>query len=173
MDNISQLEPGDHLVYRGTVYNHHAIVGEVYPEKGKYTAYEQSSVSNAKENIFRGKAMIKETEKSFDADSMYKIDYIGTGITKADARNNAHFICHHATYSIFQIKPYNFLLNNCEHFTNFCALGLCVSFQSQEFFFQILLWQVFFFCCMCYTGFDTSIRDLKGIFFLYQHVLDA
>lgn len=138
MNSISQIQSGDHIVYERVIiggthlYDHHAIVGEVFPEKGKYTAYEQSTPPNKDELKATGKASIREIEKRFDTKSLYKINHRRTGISNDEVKKMAHYICHHATQIDF-IKKYNLIFNNCEHFANFCATGQRESFQIQQF----------------------------------------
>lgn len=137
MDNIFQLKPGDHIVYerriseKSHLYDHHAIVGDVRPEKGKYTVYEQSATSNKNELKLTGKASIKEIEKQFDNNSLYKIDHGKTAMSNYEVKKMAHFICHHDSHHDF-MKTYNLLFNNCEHFANFCATGQRESYQIQQ-----------------------------------------
>ncbi|CAC5384706.1 unnamed protein product [Mytilus coruscus] len=112
VNSISQIKPGDHIVYERVItgetnlYDHHAIVGEVFPEKGIYTAYEQSTPPNKDELKATGKASIREIEKRFDTKSLYKINHGRTGISNDEVKKMAHFICHHATQIDF-IKKYN------------------------------------------------------------------
>ncbi|XP_052076057.1 uncharacterized protein LOC127714125 [Mytilus californianus] len=160
VDNILQLKPGDHIVYerriseKSHLYDHHAIVGEVLPEEGKYTVYEQSAPSNKNELKLTGKASIKEIEKRFDNKSLYKIDHGKTALSNYEVQKMAHFICHHGSHLDF-MKTYNLLFNNCEHFANFCATGQRESYQIQQ---------------STVVGIS---RDIFGIFRFYYYQLYA
>lgn len=131
VENIFQLESGDHVVFmRGSgkskIYHHHAIVGEVYPEKGMYTVYEQSPNINGSQT---SKASIKENLKCFYPTSLYTLHHENTAISKVDSKERAHYICHHARRGRFVHTQYNLITNNCEHFAYFCATGDPKSYQ--------------------------------------------
>ncbi|VDI16441.1 Hypothetical predicted protein [Mytilus galloprovincialis] len=137
VDDISQLERGDHVVYerlmygKFRLYDHHAIVEKLFPEKSKYRVYEQSSSSEPNKYGLRGKAWIKEIEKPFETKSLFKKDHEDSEISKENRRKTAHYICHHARPVEFE-KTYNVLFNNCEHFVTVCSLRLHESQQVQE-----------------------------------------
>lgn len=109
------------------LYDHHAIVGEVFPEKFKYRVYEQTPV-----DMNDRKFWIKEKEKPFETKSFYIKDHSNTGISKEKRREISHYICHHATPAAFN-KSYDFFFNNCEHFASFCSTGILESEQVQDF----------------------------------------
>lgn len=147
------MQPGDHIIYHRKhikefhLYEHHAIVGEVFLEDGKYTAYEQAS-----QNIkVIGKASIQENNKEFDGTPLYKIDYGDAGTPKGEVKKRAHFICHHANSKNCPDfdKTYNVFNSNCEHFANFCATGICKSYQID-------------------TSFTPKIKALVDIWYMYK-----
>lgn len=137
VDSILQLKPGDHIVYarfafwKLKLYDHHAIVGEVFQDKGIYTVYEQSSSSYMYDFNFFGKATIKKHKKTFDTEPFHKIDHGEKALPRDEVCQTAHYICHHAAPVFFNTR-YNVITNNCEHFAYFCATGLRRSLQVQE-----------------------------------------
>lgn len=141
VSSCDDLEPGDHVIFCGTVYDHHGILLskdgeslEIIEATNTFSGFITGILKG-----FWGKANIWITKKKFDFEKKivcvveYKYRYTKTKtIQRAlDLYSN---IKKTGNYS------YNLLGNNCEHFATLCATGIKFSVQVSKF---TLMWDMF------------------------------
>ena len=137
---LSQIEPGQHILFQRAKYDHHAIVVEteksVNGNKTKLMVAHATNTSSGGVTTFllgRGKAelQIQSIDIDLDTDKIiiyrYRASVNPFPATEVVAR---------ARKEIEQISKdgykYNIFDNNCEHFATYCILGRKVSLQASK-----------------------------------------
>lgn len=130
--SADDLEPGDHLILFGAVYDHHGIIVEKSEDGETFEIIEATNTwlgaSSGASKFFGGKAAIKRSSKKFDFKKekicvvVYRHRY-----TKMQTIERAQNECCDEEKS----KKYKYDLfgNNCEHFATFCVTGKKISVQ--------------------------------------------
>lgn len=141
VSSCNDLEPGDHVVFCGAVYDHHGILISKHGESLEI-AEATNTVSGFLTGMLRGFmsiANIRVTLKKYDFKREkvcvveYKHRYTKNGIIQR-AKNLHSMIEKTRSYT------YNLFHNNCEHFATFCATGKTFSVQVSKF---TLMWDMF------------------------------
>lgn len=135
-----EIEIGDHLVFKGSFYDHHGIITDKRKFLGQGGGYEfqiteptmpylklMAAIGTSK--IVGGIAVISRSWKFIDFDKRN----VGVVVYKKRFSKNltaSLAICIHET---FKKKPksykYHLLTNNCEHFATYCVTGEMFSLQ--------------------------------------------
>lgn len=131
----SDLEPGDHVVICGTVYDHHGILLSVLEDGKNLKIMEATNtVSGFLTGIFRGywgKANIQITEKYYDFDrkTVCVVEYTRRYPKTETVQKALQFYSDIQTHKNYS---YNLFGNNCEHFATKCATGMNYSVQVSK-----------------------------------------
>lgn len=126
VNSSDELEIGDHVVFRKTLYDHHGII--VDKNGRRFTVVEPTKTS-----IFKGKAKLECSEMTFNFknEDVRVANYTNRKEKEETAALAKHIydesIKHHGSYT------YNLFTNNCEHFATFCATGQMYSLQVADF----------------------------------------
>lgn len=135
--SITELKPGDHIVFRNVNYDHHGIVCLVNRKKETIEIIEvsntlagaspgiASSSSPLPAIILASKANLRTNKKTlnFKTEKIALIYYQ----KRFDGRRTVERAKHYADTVSFH---YNLFSNNCEHFATYCATGYKFSLQS-------------------------------------------
>lgn len=160
VSSCDDLEPGDHVIFCGTVYDHHGILLskdgeslEIIEATNTFSGFITGILRG-----FWGKANIWITKKKFDFEKKivcvveYKYRYAKTK-TIQRALDLHSDIKKTGNYS------YNLLGNNCEHFATLCATGIKFSVQVSKF---TLMWDMFL--KTGFLGFNDELARNKAEF---------
>lgn len=124
-----ELKPGDHIFYKRTVYEHHAIIIEKKGNSFKLIEA-TNSAKGASVDISSGggKAKIKESSVQFDfqRERIFVIRY-KERFSKTETIRRARKALSSREWS--EDYRYHILRNNCEHFARYCATGERISIQ--------------------------------------------
>ena len=141
-----EIQAGDHIIYAGVVYDHHAIVISVKPsveepqnEKKRQVKVVHASntsvgVSAGITKFFGGKAKIMRTteEVDFQKSKILVVKYIGNQFTREEIVQRAIHELENLGTNEANFK-YNLFENNCEHFATWCVTGQKLSVQVRKF----------------------------------------
>lgn len=121
-----ELNIGDHVVFRRTLYDHHGII---VGKNGKRF----NIIEPTKASIFEGKAKLEcsETTFNFEKENVRVVIYtnrLRNEETAAQAKQ-----IHEESKKDPEYYKYNLFTNNCEHFATFCATGRMYSLQVEDF----------------------------------------
>lgn len=133
--SCEDLEPGDHVIICGTVYDHHGIL---HSKKGNTLKIIEATntVSGFIIGVLRrgiwGKANIRITEKEFDfrITTVCVVEYKHRYTKEITIQRAEDFQCNKANAGNY---TYSLLGNNCEHFATHCATGKQFSVQVSKF----------------------------------------
>ncbi|XP_063416048.1 uncharacterized protein LOC134697693 [Mytilus trossulus] len=160
--SANEIQEGDHIVFAGTVYDHHAIVESKLPDKEFGIIEATNTIFGVTTGFFLGKkALIGKSTKLFNfaTQNLRVIAYRVRPFTqKATAQRARDFVAGDGTSGKYD---YDILDNNCEHFATYCVTGRKFSIQVTKFrLTSSLFWK---------SGFigisDESIRNVKQ----YEH----
>lgn len=140
-----QLEPGDHVIFCGAVYDHHGILISKNKSNDK-TTLEIAEATNTSSRVVVGlskicgyKANVQINRKSFNfaTQKICVVEY-RYRLSKSETVQNAQrFIDQNEENRDYR---YNLFNNNCEHFATYCATGRNISVQATK---LRLGWQLF------------------------------
>lgn len=139
--SYDQLEPGDHVIFRNPVYDHHAILISKNEESLEIVeasnSFFRAVIGFLK--IYGGKARIRLTKKNVDfaKQNIYVVEYrdrLSKSLTVEKAKKSVEEIQKNRNYR------YNLFHNNCEHFATNCATSKKFSVQVTKF---SLMWKMF------------------------------
>ena len=132
--SLNEIEIGDHIIFSGRIYDHHAIVS------GKHSDYiNVIEATNTTSGTLLAllscwkKAEIKENRKeiNFSRDKISVVYYRRKVFSKIKIAERARaYSCGPQNLKKYQ---YHLLENNCEHFATFCATGKEFSVQVAKF----------------------------------------
>ena len=137
------IQMGDHIIYWGRIYDHHAIVVSVEPcerepsnkRKRRITVIHASnSATGAAKGFFgfESKAKILRTteERDFAKSKTMVVRYLHRPYTPEEIIQRAMDIMNGKIGETFH---YNLLGNNCEHVVSWCVIGQKISIQVKKF----------------------------------------
>ena len=141
-----EIQAGDHIVYAGKVYDHHAIVISVEPsvkeprneKKRQITVVHASNtiagISAGITKFFGGKAKIMRAvqEVDFQKTKTLVVKYFNNQYTPEQIVERAIHEQEHLGTDAAKFQ-YNLLENNCEHFATWCVTGQKLSVQVGKF----------------------------------------
>lgn len=142
---IDQLEPGDHVIFCGAVYDHHGILMSKNESENKKTL-EIAEASTTSSRLVLGiskfcgsKARVQINKKEFDfaTQKICAVEYRHRLSKTETVQRAQHFIDQNEENGSYK---YNLLDNNCEHFAISCATGKNISVQVTKF---RLAWKLF------------------------------
>ena len=141
-----EIQAGDHIVFAGAVYDHHAIVISVKPtadehcsEKKRQLSLVHASntmggVSIGITKFFGGKAKILKTDEEvdFQKTKTLVVKYFNNKFTPEEIVQRA--ISEQEKFGTNDAKfKYNLFENNCEHFATWCVTDQRLSVQVRKF----------------------------------------
>ncbi|VDI08193.1 Hypothetical predicted protein [Mytilus galloprovincialis] len=160
--SANEIQEGDHIVFAGTVYDHHAIVESKLPDKKFEIIEATNTIFGVATGLFLGKkALIGKSTKLFNfaTQNLRVIAYRVRPFTRKETAQRARdFVAGDGTSGKYD---YDLLDNNCEHFATYCVTGRKFSIQVTKFrLTSSLFWK---------SGFigisDESVRNEKQ----YEH----
>lgn len=126
VNSSDELEIGDHVVFRRTLYDHHGII--VYKKGSDFEVVEPTKTS-----IFKDKAKLQHSKTTFNfRDEDVRVVKYTDRLSKKDTASLAMQIYKKSIEHPGSYK-YNLFTNNCEHFATFCATGRMHSLQVADF----------------------------------------
>lgn len=140
-----QLEPGDHVIFCGAVYDHHGILISKI-KSNDMTTLEIAEATNTSSRVVVGiskicgcKANVQINRKSFNfaTQKICVVEYRHRLSKSETVQNAQRFIDRNEENRDYR---YNLFNNNCEHFATYCATGRNISVQATKF---RLGWQLF------------------------------
>ena len=149
------IQPGDHIVYAGTVYDHHAIVASVKASKKEPNNKNKRNVTviHASNTItglfaglkfFSGKAKIlrKEEELDLQKTKIIKVNYMFKKYSPGEIVKRAIHELDNLNTAEAKFE-YHLFKSNCEHFATWCVTGQRGSVQVGKLILTMkLLWSV-------------------------------
>lgn len=132
--SCDDLEPGDHVIFCGTVYDHHGIL---HSKEGNTLKIIEATntvpgliIGVLRRGIW-GKANIWITKKEFDfrITTVCVVEYKYRCTKKKTVQRAEDFYRNIANAGKYR---YNLLGNNCEHFATYCATGKHFSVQVSK-----------------------------------------
>lgn len=140
-----QLEPGDHVIFCGAVYDHHGILISKNVSKDMTTLeIAEASTTSSRfvvgiSKIFGRKASIQINRKMFDfaTQKICAVEYRHR-LSKSETAHRAQSFFDETEEK--NDYKYHLFDNNCEHFATYCATGQNISVQVTKF---RLGWQLF------------------------------
>lgn len=139
--SCNDLEPGDHVIFCGAVYDHHGILISKQGESLEI-AEATNTVSGFLTGILRGFmsiANIRVTPKKYDfkREKVCVVEY-KYRYKKEEIIQRAKIL--HSAIEKTGNYTYNLFDNNCEHFATFCVTGRTFSVQVSK---LMLMWDMF------------------------------
>lgn len=119
VEKIADLKRGDQLVWKGRLYEHHAIVSDI-PDSGYQVIHFAKS---------------KSTKTKIRQDNFFDISKVHQAIFSQDCKDDPNVIVARALYMYQNRKEqhYNLANFNCETLANYCSTGAFKSFQVDGF----------------------------------------
>ncbi|XP_052083693.1 uncharacterized protein LOC127721045 [Mytilus californianus] len=129
-----EIQEGDHIVFAGTVYDHHAIVESKLPDKRFEIIEASNTFFGVVTGVFFGKkAIIGKSTRLFNfaTQNIRVIAYRVRPFTRKETVQRArNFVEGDGTSGKYD---YDLLDNNCEHFATYCVTGRKFSIQVTKF----------------------------------------
>lgn len=133
-----ELEIGDHVVFKGCLYDHHGIItgkkdGCVFEVTEATNTSSKAMAAIAASTMFGGKAKIKRSWKIINFNRknvgvvVYRIRFLKNETASLAIRIHKIYTENPAAYK------YHLITNNCEHFAAFCVTGEMFSLQVANF----------------------------------------
>ncbi|KAK3098517.1 hypothetical protein FSP39_020264, partial [Pinctada imbricata] len=132
-----EIDEGDHIIYAGAVYDHHAIITEIAPDERDENNIKRAKVTlihatNTKlgvfsglSKVFGGKAEIRRTVDYFDFETskIMIVKYFNAPFKATDVIRRAEGELEKQDFR------YHLFGNNCEHFATYCVTNERFSMQ--------------------------------------------
>ncbi|XP_052083691.1 uncharacterized protein LOC127721044, partial [Mytilus californianus] len=129
-----EIQEGDHIVFAGTVYDHHAIVESKLPDKRFEIIEATNTIFGVATGVFLGKkARIRKSTRLFNfaTQNLRVVSYRVRPFTRKETAQRArHVVEGDGTNGKYD---YDLLENNCEHFATYCVTGRKFSIQVTKF----------------------------------------
>lgn len=131
VSSVRNLEPGDHVISYGKIYDHHAIV--ISLEDGESVKIAEATNSRLRlliglTKFFGAKALIKVSQRRYDfkKEKIFVVKYKHRFSKEKTVRRA---LMYHSEVEENSGYKYNLFANNCEHFATYCATGMGFSVQ--------------------------------------------
>lgn len=147
VSSSDKIKPGDHVVFKGVIYDHHGIIKSKNGDELDIIEATNTFCGAVLGLFFGGKARIKSSTKKFDftRQKIYVVRY-------SEHYQIKQIISHAEAFQEKKYK-YNVLKNNCEHFATSCVTGKNISVQVSKI---RLAWKLFW-----SSGFVGLSDDMK------------
>jgi len=122
--SFDEISVGDHIVFSGTVYNHHAIVVQKHDDH-------ITEIGFSRPVGIKWFLIIRRTDHYIDFanEKVLIVNYRRPVFTKRKIAVRAQRFCEYENVRLF---PYNVVDNNCEHFATLCTTGRKFSVQVSK-----------------------------------------